>query len=355
MLKSVVLLFAILLSAQAQTDTDNVTDSSALISVEDDTNSTTLAPEVDDEDPMTDFVVYECSNATDPSCNSTSEYGNALLGGSNNTVADIDNLEDGIENAIDVNGNIFVHTVGEVNERAVECPDDPNQIGYKHIIDINVDQRTELDNIQRGAAPRKPYVFPLCNSFKFNMDEEILQVLLDEMLFVCGYNGENGEDCILEGGDLQVNIPPGQETNVEFKGITFANFTAISTQAYGSGKIIFTDARWWNFLGAEKAVHQMNPEGGEPMQVIVNKGLFDYGEGRHLLDNVGGSLTVHNLTVVNGVKAYAVMATSNAGSMSLTMADVSTSDIVVSQNSASLVAVFVLLLCFWYFFVHVHP
>ena len=41
-----------------------------------------------------------------------------------------------------------------VNERAVACPEDPNQIGYKHIIDVNVDQETELNRVNSGQAPR---------------------------------------------------------------------------------------------------------------------------------------------------------------------------------------------------------
>ena len=92
----------------------------------------------------------------------------------------------------------------EVNERAGPCPDDPLQIGYKHIIDVNTDQQTEADRVAAGNPARTPYVFPLCNRFKYLMNERVLEVILEDITFVCGYNGTNEELCVLDGADVQV-------------------------------------------------------------------------------------------------------------------------------------------------------
>ena len=221
-----------------------------------------------------------------------------------------------------------------VNERAVPCPDDPNQIGYKHIIDVNVDQRTELARIANGEAARKPYVFPFCNRFKFLIEQEILQVLLDEVTFVCGYNGNNDELCVLEGGSNQVNIPAGQATNVVFQGMSFYGFTGVSTQAYGAtgSKITFNDVKWQDFTNGATAVHQTNPNGGSPMEVVISKGAFATGVGSNLIDNVGGTLTVSDLDVIESVTADSVIRTSEGGTSGLSNFKATLSNIVVRPS-----------------------
>jgi hypothetical protein len=221
-----------------------------------------------------------------------------------------------------------------MNERAGPCPDDPLQIGYKHILDINVDQEKELQSIANGNAPRTPYVFPLCNRFKYLMADTVLQVLLKDVVFVCGYNGTNQELCVLEGHSEQVNVPEGSTTtNATFQGVSFYEFSGVSTKAYGaeSSLITFNDCRWQGYSDYATAIHQFNPAGGKPMKVVVNTGVFENGLGLHLIDNVGGILEAKNISVFEGVIADSVIRTSQAGTSSLDMASATLADLVVSS------------------------
>ena len=219
----------------------------------------------------------------------------------------------------------------EVNKRAVPCPEDPNQIGYKTITDINVDQRTELERIANGGEPLASYVFPFCNTFKFLIEVEILEVLLDNVIFVCGYNGLNSEVCVLEGGSNQVSIAAGQVTNVVFQGLSFHDFTGNSIQAYGtsSSTATFNDVVWQGFSGSATAIHQSQPQSGAPMQVVVNTASFNTGVGSNLIDNVGGTLTVNDLDVTEAVTADSVILTSESGVSALSNFRAAFSNIVV--------------------------
>ena len=215
--------------------------------------------------------------------------------------------------------------------RAVPCPSDPNQVGYKTITDINVDQRTELERIAAGGIPLASYVFPFCHTFKYLIEDGVLEVLLDNVIFPCGYNGLNSERCELEGGINQVNIPAGQATNVVFEGLTFQAFTGNSVQAYGTSasKATFNDVVWQEFSGSATAIHQSQPQAGAPMQIEITTASFASGVGSNLIDNVGGTLTVTGLDVTEGVTADSVIRTSDNGVSTLTNFRAAFSNIVV--------------------------
>lgn len=219
---------------------------------------------------------------------------------------------------------------GDVNERAVACPEEPSQIGYKHVTDVNVDQQTELDRIARGEAPRTPYIFPFCKSFKYLMDQEVLQVLLDDIKFVCGFNGENDELCIFEGNHVQVDIAPGASNkNVHFEGISFFGFTGTSIKAHGDGtsKLTIKDAAFQNFYGGAVAIDQQNPQGGVPMQVEVLGSTFRNGTGSNLFDNVGGSLVFDDMKIIDNIRVDSMIRTSNRGTSTLAKVDATMGDL----------------------------
>lgn len=224
-----------------------------------------------------------------------------------------------------------------VNERAVPCPGDSGQIGYKTVTDINVDQNTELTRIANGQATRLPYIFPFCNRFSFLMDQEVLQVLLPEVTFVCGYNGKSEELCVLQGGANQVNIPANLVTNVIFQGLSFRDFTGNSINAYGASgsTVTFNDAIWQGFSNGAVAVHQYNPFGGKPMTVAVNTAVVQNGVASNLFDNVGGALIISDLTVTEGLTADSVIRTSEGGTSGLTNFQVTMSNIMRMTNTRS--------------------
>lgn len=214
-----------------------------------------------------------------------------------------------------------IYFTNTVNERAISCPEDPSQVGYKHVTDVNVDQQSELDRVAAGQAPRKPYVFPFCNNFKFLSDQAVLKVLLDDVKFVCGFNGTNAELCVFEGGQVQVEIPENAGSkNVVIEGMSFFGSEGVSIQAYGAGssKLTLTDVSFQKFLPGSTAVHQFLPQGGVPMEVEVNKATFIDGIGANLFDNVGGVLTFTDMQIIEGVQADSMIRTSAGGTSTLT-------------------------------------
>lgn len=237
-----------------------------------------------------------------------------------------------------VHSQTQTYFTNSVNERAIACPLDPNQIGYKHVTDIVVDQETELERVARGEAPRKNadgfYIFPLCNNFKFLMVEEILQVLLDDVKFVCGYNGKSEELCVLEGGEVQVVIPDNSANkNVHFEGISFWGFEGISTHAYGAGssKITFKDVHWHNFYNGATAVRQwLPPQGGVPMEVEVEKATFRNGTGSDLFINEGGVLRFTDMTIVDTLRVDSMIRTSARGTSNLANVQAHFAEVTVS-------------------------
>ncbi|CAB9502977.1 expressed unknown protein [Seminavis robusta] len=221
-----------------------------------------------------------------------------------------------------------LYFANQVNERAGPCPDDPLQIGYRHIIDVNIDQRSELERIDSGEAPRTPYVFPLCNSFKYLIEQEMLEVVLPEATFVCGYNGSNQELCVLEGGDVQVMVYESTTTadmKVTFQGLTFAEFNNETIQVLGPSTITFNDARWWTTADSASWAVRV----GTGTNVVINSGTVREGQfANPIFYNAGGTLAVDGLVIGEGVRAPSVVHTTDGGESTLTNMNVTMADLV---------------------------
>ncbi|CAB9505241.1 Leucine rich repeat N-terminal domain [Seminavis robusta] len=169
---------------------------------------------------------------------------------------------------------VDAEAINKVNARAGPCPDYPNQIGYKTIADLNLDQKDEADRIFEGDPPRTPYVFSLCSPYTYsvdNVDQEALNVMLDNSIFTCGNEGNNNNNninegqCVLEGAGHQVVVPP--RMTVTFQGITFADFTGSSTEAGADAKLIFNDVIWTGLEDTSVLVAH-----DSPITVEINRG-----------------------------------------------------------------------------------
>ena len=246
-------------------------------------------------------------------------------------------------------GQTQTYFVNSVNERAVPCQNDPRLIAYKHVTDINVDQRAELQRIANGEPSRAPYVFPLCHNFAYNMSQEVLQVLLPGIVFACGYSGANDERCFLRFGENQVNIPSDFTSDVTFQGITFDSFSGISTKAYGApgSKVIFNDVKWSEFANKAVGVEMRNPAGGTAMSAEVTDALYEGGDGGDMFINDGGTLAMTNVTIRRlqqigriGARAESIIATKNGGTSTLTKVSASESFLTVRNIGSKISVVF---------------
>jgi hypothetical protein len=117
------------------------------------------------------------------------------------------------------------------------CPSTPAVLGYSSIFSLNSDMLFELARIDSGGDPMDQYIFTLCPNTDFDFDANSnngtivpLVPVLDRSVFRCGEQGTPLDACVFLGGDTQVliedsTIPDYFLEFVEFRGITFAEFT----------------------------------------------------------------------------------------------------------------------------------
>jgi hypothetical protein len=112
----------------------------------------------------------------------------------------------------------------------VDCPSGGGTRGYDNIVSINNDIAAELSKIQAGAPSQEPYIFVLCPSTTFNIDDKPLLPQLSGSVFTCGTSGAVDNNCTFVGGSDQIVVSRPTNAGYELKmlsfvGLTFSNFT----------------------------------------------------------------------------------------------------------------------------------
>jgi hypothetical protein len=112
----------------------------------------------------------------------------------------------------------------------VDCPSGGGTRGYDNIASINNDIAAELSKIQAGAPSQEPYIFVLCPSTTFTVDDTPLLPQLSGSVFTCGTSGAVDNNCTFVGGADQVVVNRPTNAGYELKmlsfvGLTFSNFT----------------------------------------------------------------------------------------------------------------------------------
>lgn len=200
--------------------------------------------------------------------------------------------------------SLFPPLNAEVNQRVVDCPDGSGS-GYDTIQDIIDDQQAEFDRIKSGqGAPRPPYVFPICPSTQFDMEEQSLEVLLDGATFTCGNKGASSDKCVFFRGWEQVRIDNSEIDGykiqqVQFTGLTFTGFTITSVNALAKAgtTAVFEDCIWRDF--SADFVVNLGVEWAEPvlgMTVeIRGESVIQGGECGTCFMNSAGTLTFDDI------------------------------------------------------------
>ena len=132
------------------------------------------------------------------------------------------------------------------------CPSNDAVIGFTTIDEINHVMTKELKAIQRGAAPKPPYIFSLCPNTTFYVNSSgPLRLLLNGSHVACGATSALSDLCIVDGGAVQVSISdsivPGYSLqDVSFQGIIFrgATETSIEASAGNDTMALFADCQW---------------------------------------------------------------------------------------------------------------
>jgi hypothetical protein len=138
------------------------------------------------------------------------------------------------------------------------CPADEAVLGYSSIFTLNSDMLIELARISTGGEPLAQYIFTLCPDMEFDFDANSnndtivpLMPVLDASVFQCGAQGSQLDMCVFLGGDTQVLIEDSNITNynletVEFRGITFAEFTdaALAGGADETTNVFFVESNF---------------------------------------------------------------------------------------------------------------
>lgn len=118
----------------------------------------------------------------------------------------------------------------EFKQTVRECDNSPGTIGYNSIKDINIDIDREIGAIAGGKKPDTSYLFILCPNTEIDVGDTPLTPMLDNSIFACGDTGRS-HGCVLNGGEIQVNIPRSAEGGhtmqaVSFMGVTFKGFSS---------------------------------------------------------------------------------------------------------------------------------
>lgn len=110
-------------------------------------------------------------------------------------------------------------------QRSSVCDTDPDVVGYSTIEDMNLDMQDLIVNVTDGDN-----VFRLCPRTVFNVTEPLTPIL-NNSIFACGVNNSVENECVFDGGSVQVLIEEILE-NVSFEGLTFQNFNETSIGAF---------------------------------------------------------------------------------------------------------------------------
>ena len=140
------------------------------------------------------------------------------------------------------------------------CPKDPHVKGFPTLRDIFcIMERESLFTIFKGSSPRRPpYVYRLCPNTVYSISEqEQIAPVLNQTHFVCGNNGNSKDNCIIDGGSVQVFFQDNPEEvdhpleYVKFEGITFQSSNGASIYSIASSilTVEFADCHWRDHFG----------------------------------------------------------------------------------------------------------
>jgi hypothetical protein len=143
---------------------------------------------------------------------------------------------------------------GQTFGRQVECPTDASITGYTSLEDLKADMTEERDRIASGGNPEPEYNLNLCSNpdtqFDARRGNEIT-VVLDNTNIFCGGPDAVNPSCIIQGGQLQVDIQNSQVDgypieNAFFRGLTFEDFRgrSIAFAANTPTEVTFEDCIW---------------------------------------------------------------------------------------------------------------
>ena len=125
------------------------------------------------------------------------------------------------------------------------------------IDELNNEMQLEQQRIAEGGTPEGSYTYILCSDTFFDATNATLVPLLDNIMFMCGDDGDRLNNCVILGGTEQVQIQNSNLTGyainqIGFMGITFAGFektdtrqgTSITASASASTVVKFTNTAW---------------------------------------------------------------------------------------------------------------
>jgi hypothetical protein len=104
---------------------------------------------------------------------------------------------------------------------------------------MNLDMQDLVANMTDGDN-----VFRLCPRTVFNATEPLTPIL-NNTIFACGVNSSVEDECVFDGGSVQVLIEEIL-ANVSFEGLTFRNFNETSIGAFAptTSVVTFTSCLW---------------------------------------------------------------------------------------------------------------
>lgn len=138
-----------------------------------------------------------------------------------------------------------IYMLAQTSACSIGCPNDSNVLGYATLADLKC--KMNEDSLSMQASP----AYTLCPNTVFQ-DGTIITPLLENTIITCGIDGSSANECIVKGGEVQVDIIAA--VAVSFHGVTFSSqdgsndggneTISIRASGTGDGVATFIDCHW---------------------------------------------------------------------------------------------------------------
>jgi len=184
------------------------------------------------------------------------------------------------------------------NQNTVQCNTGFSiEAGYDSLQAIQTDMDAERDRIINGIneEPASSYQFVLCAQTEFVVTTP-LRPSLDNAQLLCGLPPRLGNNCVLTGHDIQVEVSQDWDdypvTETSFVGVTFSQFTqaAIAGTASDAVRVLVVNSQFSDFSSSFIiSQQQANSNGANPFRVEVRTATVANGQAHIGFYVVGGS------------------------------------------------------------------
>eukprot|EP00978_Attheya_sp_CCMP212_P039253 scaffold202582_cov46-Attheya_sp.AAC.4 len=181
----------------------------------------------------------------------------------------------------------LVFSCSRCEAQPVRCPSDESIRGFPNLKSLDVYLKSEFAAVltQNPYREGPKYEYILCPNTVYEVTDVPIYPLLNGTIIKCGRDGKSSDNCIIEGGDIQVAI---RESTLDFyrpefelvifKGLTFilSKNISVGTWATESTTAWFMDCHWAGSEGHAALLNTYVPMSNDVEIHHSNRGMHVY-------------------------------------------------------------------------------